>query len=62
MRPDGLLVGYLATEDFQRALQGMAAEEVNALWQRGMARFFEALDGTKADEAMVPLLEMFHLE
>jgi L-rhamnose mutarotase len=62
MRPDGLLVGYLETDDFQRALQGMAAKEINARWQKEMAPYFEALDGRKADEAMVPLVEVFHLD
>ena len=42
---DGLLVGYLETPDFRKALEGMAAREVNGRWQREMAPFFEALDG-----------------
>jgi hypothetical protein len=37
--PDGLLVGYLETEDFERARAGMAAREVNERWQREMAGF-----------------------
>ena len=62
LRPDGLLVGYLETEDFAAALAGMAATEVNARWQAGMARFFEGLDGGAADAAMAPLQEVFHLD
>jgi L-rhamnose mutarotase len=62
LRDDGLLVGYLETPDFQAALRGMAAREVNARWQRDMAPFFEALDGRRPDEGMVPLAEAFHLE
>jgi L-rhamnose mutarotase len=62
LRPDGLLVGYLETEDFERALAGMAATEVNARWQRDMAGYFEGLDGGAADAAMVPLTEVFHLD
>jgi L-rhamnose mutarotase len=62
MREDGLLIGYLETDDFERAVAGMAEREVNARWQNEMAPFFEALDGKKADEAMTPLEEVFHLD
>jgi L-rhamnose mutarotase len=61
LRDDGLLVGYLETEDFQAALAGMEATEVNARWQKEMAPFFEALDDARPDEAMKPLTEVFHL-
>ncbi|MFJ8079223.1 L-rhamnose mutarotase [Streptomyces sp. NPDC096205] len=61
LRDDGLLVGYLETEDFQAALAGMEATDVNARWQKEMAPFFEALDGARPDEAMKPLREVFHL-
>lgn len=33
LRDDGLLIGYLETPDFEKALAGMAAEDVNARWQ-----------------------------
>ncbi|MET9589659.1 L-rhamnose mutarotase [Streptomyces sp. NPDC006516] len=59
LREDGLLVGYLETEDFDAAREAMAATEVNARWQREMAEFFEQEEA--ADEAMVPLTEVFHL-
>jgi L-rhamnose mutarotase len=62
LRPDGLLVGYLETEDFERAREGMAGAEVNARWQAEMARYFEELDGVAPDEAMRPLTEVFHLD
>lgn len=61
LREDGLLVGYLETEDFAAAQAAMAATEVNARWQAKMADFFEALDGSRPDEAMRPLTEVFHL-
>ncbi|HEX2528028.1 MAG TPA: L-rhamnose mutarotase [Geminicoccus sp.] len=61
LREDGLLVGYLETDDFQAALAGMAATEVNTRWQATMQPFFEALDGRRPDEGMVPLEEVFHL-
>ncbi|GAA1362458.1 L-rhamnose mutarotase [Streptomyces beijiangensis] len=61
LRDDGLLVGYLETEDFERARADMDATEVNARWQAEMAEFFESLDGRAPDEAMRPLTEVFHL-
>ncbi|MGW5494076.1 L-rhamnose mutarotase [Streptomyces olivaceoviridis] len=62
LREDGLLVGYLETEDFAAAQAGMAATDVNARWQEEMAPFFESLDGARPDEAMRPLTEVFHLD
>ena len=42
VRPeDGLVVGYLETDDFAAAQSRMAATEVNARWQAGMSDFFE---------------------
>jgi L-rhamnose mutarotase len=58
---DGLLVGYLETEDWEAALRGMEAQEVNARWQSEMAEFFEDLDG-RPDESMRPVPEIFHLD
>jgi L-rhamnose mutarotase len=62
LRDDGLLVGYLETPDFAAALKGMAEREVNARWQREMGAFFEALEGRRPDEGMLPLEEVFHLD
>jgi L-rhamnose mutarotase len=62
LRDDGLLVGYVETPDFQAALDGMAKREVNERWQNEMAPFFESLDGRHADESMMPLEEVFHLD
>lgn len=62
LRDDGLLIGYLETPDFQAALDGMAGREINERWQNDMAPFFETLDGRHADESMVPLQEVFHLD
>ena len=62
LRDDGLLVGYLETPDFEKALAGMASQEVNARWQQDMAGFFEGGDRKKADEQMATLAEVFHLD
>jgi L-rhamnose mutarotase len=61
LREDGLLVGYLETEDFKAAQAGMELEPVNARWQAEMGDFFEALDGQRPDEAMTPLEQVFFL-
>ena len=63
MRDDGLLFGYFETpENFQAALAGMSKEEINAQWQEFMAPFFENLTGARADQSMVELEEVFHLD
>jgi L-rhamnose mutarotase len=58
---DGLLVGYLETEDFDAALRGMEATEVNARWQAEMAEFFELPGGERPDTGLRRLQEVFHL-
>ena len=58
---DGLVVGYLETDDFAAAQQRMAETEVNTLWQAGMAEYFLSND-TNPDEQMQTLSEYFHLE
>ncbi len=62
LRDDGLLIGYLETPDFEQALSQMAATKINALWQADMAGFFEGIPGRNADEQMLPLEEVFHLD
>jgi L-rhamnose mutarotase len=63
VRPDdGLVVGYLETDDFKAAQSGMAATEVNTRWQAGMADFFLNPAGVRPDQAMTPLTEYFHLD
>jgi L-rhamnose mutarotase len=61
LRDDGLLVGYLETEDFERARSGMASREVNDRWQHEMKDFFVQPQGLAPDRAMQPLEEVFHL-
>ncbi len=62
LREDGLLVGYVETADFERALSEMAKREVNERWQREMAGFFEIPAGATPDKAMRPLEQVFYLE
>lgn len=58
LREDGLLIGYVETADFEAALAGMNAKEVNARWQAEMADLFET---GRPDVQMRPLEEVFHL-
>ena len=63
LRDDGLLFGYFEAEkDFEASLAGMAAEKINAKWQEFMAPYFENLGGARADENMLELQEVFHLD
>jgi len=61
LRPDGLLVGYLEADDFEKCTAGMKDHPVNARWQADMAPFFESISGT-ADDNMALLQEVFHLD
>lgn len=62
LRDDGLIFGYLETDNFQKALAGMADRDVNLRWQRDMAPFFENLEGRRPDQGMLVLEEVFHLD
>lgn len=62
LRDDGLLVGYVETPNFEKALVGMAKTDVNTRWQKEMAPFFERLEGQRPDQALVTLQEVFHLD
>ena len=56
LRPDGLLIGYLETEDFEAAQRAMEETEVNARWQAEMAPLFvEHLTFERLEE-------VFHLD
>lgn len=61
VRPDGLLIGYVESDDLDAAQAAMADTEVNARWQASMAPFFADLD-TTPDRGLVLLREVFHLE
>jgi len=62
MKEDGTLFGYFeAEESFETSLEGMSEEEVNARWQKFMAPCFEGIGGAHADESMIELEEVFHV-
>jgi len=61
LHDDGLLVGYLETEDFAAAQRAMEETDVNARWQVEMAAFFELPSGERPDTGFTRLQEIFHL-
>ena len=60
LRDDGLLVGYVESEDLDAAQERVAGTAVNARWQAEMAELF----GTEGapDEAWQRIPEVFNLE
>ena len=56
LRPDGLLIGYLETADFEAATAAMDATDINARWQADMAPFFSQ------ELSFERLEEVFHLD
>jgi L-rhamnose mutarotase len=62
LRPDGLLVGHLVTDDLAAAQAAMAATEVNTRWQAQMAEFFVDLPAGRPDQGMTVLDEVFNLD
>jgi L-rhamnose mutarotase len=62
MCPDGTLFGYFEAESsLKDSLAGMASEDVNERWQSLMQPYFEGV-GAHADEMMIELVEVFHLD
>ena len=63
MRDDGMMFGYFeAKESFAKSLEGMSGEDVNQKWQKFMAPFFEIPDGSRPDQGMLKLVEVFHTD
>ncbi len=62
LTPQGLLVGYLETNNFQKSVAEMHRRDVNARWQREMAPYFILPNGGRPDELMVPIEEIFHMD
>ena len=60
LHEDGLLIGYVESDDLDAAQARVAATEVNARWQAAMSDLF-ATDGPP-DEAWKIVPEVFNLE
>ncbi len=61
LRDDGLLVGYVESDDLAAAQEAMDRTEVNARWQADMAPYFIDLEGAP-DRGLVLLREVFNLD
>jgi L-rhamnose mutarotase len=62
IKGDGLLVGYVETPDFKKAVDGMQKEDVNRRWQAAMKDFFTSLESGAADTSLEVLEDVFHLD
>ena len=58
LRADGLLIGYVESDDLAASQAAMEATGVNARWQAEMAEFFL---GTAPSDGFRLLTEVFHL-
>ena len=61
LRNDGMLIGYVETQDFDRAVEAMSKSEVNARWQREMRDYFEGDGGRDPDRQLELLQQVFYL-
>jgi len=59
---DGLLVGYLETDDYEAALGCMARTDANERWQADMKQFFADDGDQRPDEGFRRLAQIFHLD
>lgn len=57
---DGMIIGYVETDDYTAAQQRMDATQINALWQQEMAKLFA--DGGSFDDGQIRLRQIFNLE
>ena len=65
LRPDGLLIGYVESDDLAAARAAMDTTDVNARWQAEMGQYFMDLDTQpdfRPDQGFALLEEVFHLE
>ena len=60
LRDDGLLIGYVESDDLDEAQEQVARTEVNARWQAKMAALFRS-EGAP-DEAWERVPEVFNLD
>ena len=54
---DGLVVGYVETDDYARATSELSRREINTRWQATMSEYFESGRAESVDV----LAEYFHL-
>jgi L-rhamnose mutarotase len=62
LQPDGTVVGYVEADDFEKCRAAMKSHPVNTRWQAEMTPLFESSNGSRPDDLMHPLEEIFHLD
>lgn len=62
LRPDGLLVGYVESDDLAQAQRAVAETAANTRWQAEMSHYFVGLDGRGPDEDLPLLEQIFDLD
>ncbi|MBM6589610.1 L-rhamnose mutarotase [Brevibacterium sp. RIT 803] len=58
--PNGMIIGYLETEDYETAQRDMELKDINAKWQASMSEHFAS--GRSFDDGPARLQEVFNLE
>jgi L-rhamnose mutarotase len=58
---EGLLIGYVETPDFAKAVAGMQDEEVNTRWQAAMKDYFVPLKTGAPDTSLKLVEQVFYL-
>jgi L-rhamnose mutarotase len=61
LRDDGLLIGYVESDDLAASVAAMAETDVNARWQAEMGELFADLD-VPPDQGFLQLEEIFNLD
>jgi L-rhamnose mutarotase len=61
LRDDGLLIGYVESDDLAASVAAMAETDVNTRWQAEMGELFVDLD-VPPDQGFVQLEEIFNLD
>ncbi|WP_341953584.1 L-rhamnose mutarotase [Salinibacterium sp. TMP30] len=59
-KSDGLVVGYVETDDWERANRDLSRMVVNSHWQASMAPYFAQTD--RPDQSAQLLTEYFHMD
>ena len=63
MRDDALLFGYFETPDSLASAQAaMEQTDINERWQTAMSPYFELPPGTRPDQMLIELEEVFHTD
>jgi L-rhamnose mutarotase len=59
---DGLLVGYLETDDFAESSRLMAGTDVQQAWNEYMGSLFRDVDADRPVGTVTPLMQAFDLD